>query len=97
MGEIEERKKAWQRKMQEVNRTNRSNPYLNPTGLKQDSLNAVTSAMQGGAGITKHQHQFTIPVAWKYIDTKKTSVTSHWPEQKEVTKLRCPCGEEIER
>jgi hypothetical protein len=45
----------------------------------------------------KHQHQFTIPVAWKYTDEHDLRISAQYARHKEVTKLRCPCGTEIER
>jgi hypothetical protein len=46
----------------------------------------------------KHQHQFTIPVEWIYkVTTTGSKVTPLFTEKKIVTKLRCPCGTEIER
>jgi hypothetical protein len=45
--------------------------------------------------LAKHQHQFTIPVEfeeWTALDKEFNEVV-----YKKVTKLRCPCGKEIER
>jgi hypothetical protein len=47
--------------------------------------------------LAKHQHQFTIPVEWRYSGNPSNTYQSAAPDTKKVTKLRCPCGEEIER
>jgi hypothetical protein len=53
-----------------------------------------------------HQHKFVIPVEWKFIPSEGHFDGAHvhgsWEDYKApigrvVTKLRCECGEEIER
>lgn len=45
----------------------------------------------------EHQHQFTIPVEWKYKHKYMGGGDGYAPESKRVTKLRCICGEETDR
>lgn len=50
----------------------------------------------------EHQHQFVIPVEWKYafseagVEKRRRSVFET-PTRGYVTKLRCACGEETDR
>lgn len=49
-----------------------------------------------------HTHAFTIPVAWEYFihwedGTVRHPTTNIPPAMKEVTRLRCICGEETSR
>lgn len=54
---------------------------------------------------SKHKHQFTIPVEWRYQWAGKSGYYDlGWDDDKSqlkvgrrVTKLRCACGEEINR
>jgi len=45
----------------------------------------------------EHKHKFVIPVQWKYADGTLMATRHDAALHCIVTKLRCECGEEIDR
>jgi hypothetical protein len=47
----------------------------------------------------EHEHQYTIPVEWATEENPhyQFSDTKYWGYRRSVTKLRCVCGNEVDR
>jgi hypothetical protein len=69
--------------------------------MNQPTRETFEKRLKTGVRLQRHEHQFTIPVEWKY-DSDENIGGDYAPAVivltgKRVTKLRCVCGEETER